>query len=109
MPADSRPVTPRTGNPAEITEGAWHHARNRLPFCDWENDANGESFKVPDLLDSDAATIYVRINDRHFVFDGGIQTSHSDCCRHVAQSKAYAERQTARPAFVSTLADDRLP
>jgi hypothetical protein len=125
--ADSRPAVPctvetrttntawqrfdaaRLSNPEEITEGDWHHARNMLPVVGWCNDANGESFKVPERLQSDAATIYVRINDRHFLFVGGIQTPHSECCRRVAQSKAYAEPRMGCSACVSTWADDRLP
>jgi hypothetical protein len=125
--ADSRPVVPctfetrttnttwqrlgaaRSSNPEEITEGDWHHARNMLPVVGWCNDANGESFKVRERLEEDAATIYVRINDRHFVFGDDIRTPHDECCRRVAQSKAYAEPHTGGPARVSTWADDRLP
>jgi hypothetical protein len=124
VPADNRPVAldtltgtrtwqdcefAFTDSPAEIPEGDWHHARNMLPVVGWRNDSNGESFKVPGRLDGDAATIYVRINDRHFVFGYDIRTPHADCCRRVAQSKAYTEPRKNSPAIVSTWADDRQP
>lgn len=82
--------------PLEITAEVWHGALNAQPPVGWSNAAFGESFKVTASAADVIARIYVRINERHFCFEGDVRLPHATCCRQVAQAKAYREPSNAR-------------
>jgi hypothetical protein len=80
--------------PILITEHAWHEALNVLPPVDWRNTACGESFKLAEHTTGAITAIYVRINDRHFMLRDDVRTPHAECCRRVAQSRAYLPEES---------------
>lgn len=77
--------------PVTITEAHWHEMLGILPPVGWRNTACGESFKLSERTAGFVTAIFVRINDRYFTFADDIRTPHDECCRRVAQSRAWRE------------------
>lgn len=80
--------------PVAISEAHFHEMLGVLPPVGWRNTASGESFKLSERTAGMITAIFVRINDRHFTFSDDIRTPHDDCCRRVAQSRAWREAES---------------
>lgn len=80
--------------PIEIDEARWHDMLGVLPPVGWRNTAHGESFKLGEHTAGNVTAIFVRVNDRHFTFDDDFRTPHEECCRRVAQSRAWRDGES---------------
>jgi len=80
--------------PFEIPEAKWHEMLGVLPPVGWRNTACGESFKLSERTAGNVTSIFVRINERYFTFSDDIQTPHDECCRRVAQSRAWRDSES---------------
>ena len=80
--------------PVAISQARWHEMLGVLPPVDWQSTAAGDSFKLVERTAGTITAIFVRINERHFTFQDDIRTPHAECCRRVAQSRAYRDQES---------------
>ena len=74
--------------PQQISEANFTYWLECLPPQDWVRDADGESFKVGELVAGSIATICVNQNDKFYAFQDTVRTRHRDCCKRVADAIA---------------------
>lgn len=94
--------------PQEITVDKWDYALNVLPPVSWKNDGDTESFKISERLTGAITAIYVRLGERYFTFNDDIRTPHTECCRRVVLSLAYAS-PPAPQTYRKTAGDEVSP